>query len=104
MRKFLAIVIGLALAAAFPVLAQPSADAAPCPELQASAVSDCCGTSPAAAECPVTDCAGAGAALPVASPDRGHVSLVSNSPATRDARLIARPAQAPDTAPPKPVA
>ncbi|MGH8709030.1 MAG: hypothetical protein ACREVD_13345, partial [Burkholderiales bacterium] len=62
---------------------------------------DCCCCAPAQAECQAAHCAGASAAL-LASLDRAPVSRVSDSPETTLARLVAPPARAPDTAPPKP--
>ena len=64
---------------------------------------DCCGSAPAALGCPITDCVGAGAALPMAVPGLGHAIRISDSPGTSVARLICPPARAPETAPPKPV-
>jgi hypothetical protein len=103
MRKTLAILLAVTLAAALPAAARSSAEGAPCAAVAAASGTDCCTGAPAAAECPVTDCAGAGTALAVASPDRGHASRMSDAPLASVARLIAPPARAPDTAPPKPV-
>jgi hypothetical protein len=102
MRRVFVIVVALTLAAAFPVAAQSSANAAHCAALAASSGTHCCGSAPAAPECTISDCAGAGAALLVGSPDRGHAARISVSPATFVVRLVDRPARAPDTAPPKP--
>jgi hypothetical protein len=101
MRRVLVIVVALTLAAAFPVAAQPSANAAQCAALAASSGTHCCGSAPAVPECTISDCIGSGAALPVASPGRGHAFRNSDSPVTFVVRLVARPARAPDTAPPK---
>jgi len=101
MRRVLVIVVALTLAAAFPVVAQPSADAAQCAALAASSGTHCCGSAPAVPECTSSDCVGAGAALLVGSPDGGHATRISVSPVTFVVRLVARPARAPDTAPPK---
>jgi hypothetical protein len=97
MRRALALLLAVTLAAAFPAAAQLSGTGASCGAEASSSGTDCCGSSPAAA-----DCAGAGAALLLASPDRELASRISDSPETFLARLIAPPARAPDTAPPKP--
>lgn len=101
MRNALAMVIALTLAAAFSAGAQPSAGVAPCAALAGPDATECCGGAPVTPDCPITDCVGAGAALPVASPDQGHASRTSDSTVTFTARLVVQAARAPDTAPPR---
>lgn len=102
MRYFLVIVAAFTLGAAYPVAAQPAADAASCAALVVAGEPGCCETAPGAHECPGAYCVGALAC--VAPPERGQVPGTSDAPVSVLARLIAPPARAPDTAPPKPVA
>lgn len=103
MRRVLALLLAVTLAAALPATAQPLGDGAPCAAVASASGTDCCGSAPAVVECPITDCAGTGAALPIALPDLGYAGRISDSPGTSVAWLICPPARAPDTAPPKPV-
>jgi hypothetical protein len=103
MRRTLAFLLALTLAAAFPAAAQPPAPGAYCGAGVNLTGPDCCPSTPAAADCQSTDCAGSGAALAVALPDRGYGAGIADSPRTSVTQLIAPPARAPDTAPPKPV-
>lgn len=103
MRETLAVLLALTLATAFPAVAQPSAAGAYCGAGADVAGPDCCPSMPAATDCQSADCAGSGAALPVAPPERGHASGITDSPETAVTQLIAPTARAPDTAPPKPV-
>jgi hypothetical protein len=103
MLRALAFILAVTLAAAFPAAAQAAGTGEPCGTESGASWTDCCSGTPRAADCPVSDCAGAGAALPVAGADRGCAALITDSPETLLARLIAPLARAPDTAPPKPV-
>jgi hypothetical protein len=103
MHRALALLLAVTLAAAFPAAAQLPGVDAPCGTEASSSGTDCCGTTPAAADCQAADCAGAGAALLLASPDRGLASRITDSPEIFLARSIAPLARAPDTAPPKPL-
>lgn len=101
MHKVL-VFVALTLFAAFSAGAQPSAGVAPCAAPAGPGATECCGGAPPVMpECPITDCVGAGAALPVASPDQGHASRTSDSTVTLTARLVVQAPRAPDTAPPK---
>ena len=93
-------ILAVTLAAAFPAAAQLPGTGAPCGAEASSSGTDCCGSTLAGIDCQAAGCAGA--ALLLASPDRGFASRITDSPETFLARSIAPPARAPDTAPPKP--
>jgi hypothetical protein len=103
MHRALALLLAVTLTAAFPAAAQPSALGAYCGAGADVTGPDCCPNPTAATDCQSADCAGSGAALPVALPERGYAPGIADSPRTPVTQLIAPPARAPDTAPPKPV-
>jgi hypothetical protein len=103
MHRLFILLAVLTLATALPA-AVPAAGADPiCGSIQADGA-DCCPGTPSASDCQVTDCAGWSSALPIALPRAGHAPHRAAVPQTRLARLLAPPARAPDTAPPKSVA
>lgn len=103
MRGISALVVTLALAVAVSAGAPPAGASEPCGDPAPGGAMQCCDEAPGAFGCSIGDCAGMGAVLVVAEPDRGYASHGSVVPLAGVEPLIARASRAPDTAPPKPV-
>lgn len=98
MRKALAYVLVLSLAAAFTMAARTAgADSA------GVSMTDCRHGAAATLDCQAADCAAACAALPMGAAGCAPASRVSDAAEVFLAPLVALAARAPDTAPPKPL-
>lgn len=98
------LLLALMLAAALPAAAQPMSTGSSCDTAAAGVgATDCCGDAGATPDCRPGDCAGGGAIMLMSGAERTFAALVSQTAQRPVARLLAPPARAPDTAPPKPV-
>lgn len=105
MRRLIVLLLAWTFAAALPAAAHPLYAEAFCEVAAAGVVAtDCCGDAGASADCRPGDCAGGGAIMLVTGAASAFAARTSQSVSRPVTRLVAPPARAPDTAPPKPVA